>query len=212
MTTRAVNGIFLVVAPDFLEILLFWYQESHWNPKARSFTGVRGLMMLTLPTAKQLGVEDRLDPYQSLDGGVRYMKSLIKRLPERIQEPDRTKLALAAYNVGYGHLEDARILTQRFGKNPDLWTDVEKHLPLLRQRKYYSTVKRGYARGTEPVAYVNSIYRFKSILDWYTWQRELDFGNMFPKNEELMQEPFEETFDNKGHRRKPISGENTIRS
>lgn len=158
---------------DWLLLAAQAYQESHWNANARSPTGVRGLMMLTLPTANQLGIENRLDPAQSLKGGMEYLLSLHSRIPERIQEPDRTKFALAAYNVGFGHLEDARILTERGGKSPDLWEDVQEFLPLLRQKKYYSTVKRGYARGNEPVSYVNNIYRFKSILDWYSWQQEL---------------------------------------
>ena len=164
---------------DWLLLAAQAYQESHWESRARSPTGVRGLMMLTLPTARQLGIKNRLDPEQSLRGGIRYLLSLHSRLPERITEPDRTKFALAAYNVGFGHLEDARILTQRGGANPDLWDDVQQFLPLLRQKKYYTTVKRGYARGTEPVIYVNNIYRFKNILDWYTWQRELENDNFF---------------------------------
>ena len=164
---------------DWLLLAAQAYQESHWESRARSPTGVRGLMMLTLPTARQLGIKNRLDPEQSLRGGIRYLLSLHSRLPERITEPDRTKFALAAYNVGFGHLEDARILAQRGGANPDLWDDVQQFLPLLRQKKYYTTVKRGYARGTEPVIYVNNIYRFKNILDWYTWQRELENDNFF---------------------------------
>ena len=164
---------------DWLLLAAQAYQESHWEAKARSPTGVRGLMMLTLPTAKQLGVTNRLDPEQSLRGGIEYLLSLHSRLPARIAEPDKTKLALAAYNVGFGHLEDARILAQRAGANPDLWKDVEQYLPLLGQKKYYSMVKRGYARGSEPVSYVNNIYRFKSILDWYAWQRELELDNIF---------------------------------
>jgi len=158
---------------DWLLLAAQAYQESHWNAEARSPTGVRGLMMLTLPTARQLGIDNRLDPEQSLKGGIEYLLSLHSRIPERIIEPDKTKFALAAYNVGFGHLEDARILTERAGKSPDIWEDVQEFLPLLRQKKYYSTVKRGYARGNEPVSYVNNIYRFKSILDWYSWQQEL---------------------------------------
>ncbi len=164
---------------DWLLLAAQAYQESHWEPDARSPTGVRGLMMLTLPTARQLGVDNRLDAEQSLEGGVRYMQSLYQRIPERIAEPHRRKFALAAYNVGFGHLNDARILTQRAGADADTWEDVAKYLPLLGHKKYYSTVKHGFARGNEPVHYVNNIYRLKSILDWYTWQRELDLGNMF---------------------------------
>lgn len=140
------------------------YQESHWNPRAKSPTGVRGLMMLTLDTAKEMQVTNRLDPIQSLEGGVAYFMKLKARLPQRIQGPDRTLFALAAYNVGFGHLEDARILTVRNRHNPDRWEDVRKHLPRLSKKKYYSTVKRGYARGYEPVIYVDNIQYYRSYL------------------------------------------------
>lgn len=140
------------------------YQESHWNAKAKSPTGVRGLMMLTLPTAKEMGVVNRLDPLQSIEGGVKYFLTTKSRLPSDIVEPDRTLLALAAYNVGMGHLEDARVLTQRAGKNPDLWEDVKQFLPLLQKKKYYTTVRHGYARGQEPVAYVRNVLHYRNIL------------------------------------------------
>ena len=140
------------------------YQESHWNPRAKSPTGVRGLMMLTLDTAKEMGVTNRLDAAQSLEGGVAYFLKLKARLPERIKDPDRSLFALAAYNVGFGHLEDARILTVRNNRNPDLWADVREHLPLLSKKKYYSTLKRGYARGNEPVIYVDNIQYYRSYL------------------------------------------------
>jgi len=156
------------------------YQESHWNPDAISPTGVRGLMMLTLPTAKQLGV-NRLNPIESLEGGMRYLVQLRDRLPERIEEPDRTKLALAAYNVGFGHVEDARILTERGGDNPDAWADVSQYLPLLRQRQHFSTVKYGFARGGEPVYYVNNIYRYANILEWYAWQKDMELEALIVK-------------------------------
>ena len=130
---------------DWLLLVAMGYQESHWNPNARSYTGVRGLMMLTQNTAKELGVEDRTDLLQSIFGGAKYLKKLIKRIPKQIKYPDRVWMALASYNVGYGHLLDARKLTKQQGGNPDLWKDVEKRLPLLSQ-KYYSTTKHGYAR------------------------------------------------------------------
>ena len=140
------------------------YQESHWDPRAKSPTGVRGLMMLTLDTAKEMGVSNRLDGEQSIKGGAAYLAKLRGRLPVRINEPDRTLLALAAYNVGFGHLEDARILTQRGGKNPDLWSDVRQSLPLLSKKKFYSTLKYGYARGAEPVLYVDNIQYYRNYL------------------------------------------------
>lgn len=142
------------------------YQESHWNPLATSPTGVRGMMMLTLPTAREMGVKNRLDAVQSLRGGARYLKSMKRRLPQRIQEPDLTWFALAAYNIGMGHLEDARVITQRQGADPDVWVDVMAHLPWLQKSKYYEKVRYGYARGSEPVTYVQNIRHYYSILQW----------------------------------------------
>lgn len=144
------------------------YQESHWNPKAKSPTGVRGLMMLTLDTAREMKVSNRLDAAQSLEGGAAYLVKLKSRLPQRITEPDRTLFSLAAYNVGFGHLEDARVLTARSGKNPDLWTDVRAHLPLLSKKQFYSTVKYGYARGKEPVLYVDNIQYYRTYLQLHS--------------------------------------------
>jgi membrane-bound lytic murein transglycosylase F len=142
------------------------YQESHWDPLAKSPTGVRGMMMLTLATAREMGVTSRLDPEQSIQGGAVYFAKLLRRIPDRIQNPDRTWFALAAYNIGLGHLEDARVLTQRQGGNPDMWVDVKKRLPQLRQKKYYKTTRYGYARGNEAVHYVDNIRRYYDTLVW----------------------------------------------
>lgn len=143
------------------------YQESHWDPGARSFTGVRGLMMLTQATAREMGIKNRLDPEQSIRGGARYLRKIMDRIPSDIAADDRKWMALAAYNVGFGHLEDARVITERLGGDPDKWEDVEKHLPLLAKRKYYSTVKHGYARGWEPVSYVRNVRSFHNTIAWY---------------------------------------------
>jgi len=142
------------------------YQESHWDPEATSRTGVRGVMMLTQRTARQLGVKNRLDPEQSIKGGARYLLSMIERVPERIEFPDRLWLALAAYNIGFGHLEDARVLTERRGGDPDRWLDVRDNLPLLTQERWYRQTRFGYARGYEPVHYVENIRTFFEILSW----------------------------------------------
>ncbi|MEX0729167.1 MAG: membrane-bound lytic murein transglycosylase MltF [Aquisalimonadaceae bacterium] len=139
------------------------YQESHWDPGAISPTGVRGMMMLTLPTARQLGV-NRLDPTESIHGGARYIRSLRDRMPDRIEEPVRTWLALAAYNVGMGHLQDARIITETQGRNADTWMDIKDHLPLLADPKWHSQTRHGYARGREPVIYVTQVRSYYDIL------------------------------------------------
>jgi membrane-bound lytic murein transglycosylase F len=142
------------------------YQESHWRANARSPTGVRGIMMLTLDTARAMGVKSRLDPKQSIFGGARYMSSLIKkRFSDEVKEPDRTWLALAAYNVGRGHLHDAQSLARKRGLNPFLWGDVKQVLPLLSDKKYYPELKYGYARGNEPVRYVQRIREYQHILE-----------------------------------------------
>lgn len=140
------------------------YQESYWDPGATSPTGVRGMMMLTEATARQLGVTDRLDPRQSVFGGAAYLRSLIDRIPARIGEPDRTWMALAAYNVGFNHLEDARVLTQRQGGDPDKWSDVQHRLPLLAKAAWFTTVRHGYARGYEPVQFVTRIRTYYELL------------------------------------------------
>ena len=142
------------------------YQESHWRTRAVSPTGVRGVMMLTQDTAAELGVENRNDPAQSIRGGAEYFRLMHDKIPGRIQEPDRTWFTLAAYNIGFGHLEDARILTQRAGDDPDNWADVAKHLPKLRDPNIYPKTKRGYARGDEPVTYVHNIQRYYATLRW----------------------------------------------
>ncbi len=149
---------------DWVLLAAISYQESHWNPNAVSSTGVKGLMMLTNATAKEMGVTDRVDPEQSIFAGAAYLVAMKKRLSDRIQEPDRTWLALASYNLGLGHLEDARVLTQKNGKNPDLWADVKLHLPLLSKKKWYSQTRYGYARGGEPVRYIENIRRYYAIL------------------------------------------------
>ena len=140
------------------------YQESHWNPDATSPTGVQGLMMLTLPTAQELDVADRLDLRASLDGGARYLKRLRRRLPSSIPQSERLWFALAAYNIGMGHLEDARVLAQRHGADPSSWDDVRQFLPLLRQAEYHEQTRNGYARGDEAAQYVENIREYYALL------------------------------------------------
>ena len=140
------------------------YQESHWDPDARSHTGVRGMMMLTRATANELGLEDRTDPRESLRGGARFFKNLLRRLPSDIREPDRTSMALAAYNIGMGHLEDARIMTQQAGGDPHLWPDVRAHLPKLQNPDYFPLTKFGFAEGEQAATYVDNIRHYEGLL------------------------------------------------
>lgn len=164
---------------DWRLLAAIGYQESHWDPRAVSPTGVRGLMMLTLNTARHVGIDNRLDPQDSIFGGADYFTRVKAKIPERVPEPDRTWLALAAYNVGFGHLEDARILTEASGMDPDKWIDVREHLPLLAQRKWYSRTKHGYARGREPVIYVENIRSYYDILVWLTNRDEEELSETF---------------------------------
>jgi membrane-bound lytic murein transglycosylase F len=142
------------------------YQESHWEPHARSYTGVRGMMMLTLPTAKQMGIKSRLDAEQSIRGGAKYFKQMIDRMPDRVPSPDSLWFALASYNIGLGHLNDARKITELQGGDPDRWVEVKDRLPLLKQKKYYKFTRYGYARGDEAVNYVENIRRYYDTLTW----------------------------------------------
>jgi membrane-bound lytic murein transglycosylase F len=157
---------------DWRLLAAIGYQESHWDPRAVSPTGVRGIMMLTQATARFMGVGDRKNPTESIDGGARYLTHLKDRLPERIAEPDRTWLALAAYNIGFAHLEDARVLTHRLGGDPDKWLDVKQRLPLLSKKRWYTQARYGYARGNAPVRYVENIRRYYRSLMQLTHNQE----------------------------------------
>jgi membrane-bound lytic murein transglycosylase F len=142
------------------------YQESHWDPEAISRTGVRGLMMLTEDTAASLNVTDRQNPAQSISGGARYFAQILKLLPEQIKQPERTWFALAAYNQGISHLEDARQLVAASGGDPDRWLDVRNALPLLSRPQWFTQTRAGYARGREAVNFVSNVRNYYDILSW----------------------------------------------
>ncbi len=141
------------------------YQESHWDPDAVSPTGVEGLMMLTQTTATSLGV-NRNNPQQSIKGGARYLRYLMNSLPADIEQPDRLWMAIAAYNIGPGHLEDARVLTESQGGDPDDWSDVEQRLPLLGVPEYGNFLRYGMADGKQAVRYVDHIRHYYNLLVW----------------------------------------------
>jgi membrane-bound lytic murein transglycosylase F len=148
---------------DWRLIAAMIYQESHFNPLATSFTGVQGLMQVTLDAAQEMGISNRLDPQQSVYAGVKYLKKLYDRW-ETINAHDRILFALASYNIGYGHVKDAQNLARQMNLNPTSWSSLKKTLPLLRIKKYYSQTKYGYARGTEPVRYITRIKLYYDIL------------------------------------------------
>ena len=157
---------------DWRLLAAIGYQESHWRSQAVSPTGVRGIMMLTEDTARYLGIDDRVDPTNSIMGGAAYYARQTERVADSVDEPDRTWMALAAYNVGFNHIKDARQIAAWQGGNPDTWVDLSKSLPLLAQRKWYTRVPFGYARGWEPVLYVNNIRSYYNILKWLTANEE----------------------------------------
>jgi membrane-bound lytic murein transglycosylase F len=142
------------------------YQESKWDPTASSLNGALGLMQLTERSAIQAKVHNRGDPRENIFGGARYFKLVRAQIPVHVPEPDRTWFALAAYNTGYGHLEDARIMTQAAGRDPDSWQDVREYLPLLSQERWYTQAENGYARGWEPVRYVDNVRGYRDLLEW----------------------------------------------
>ncbi|MBT8105438.1 MAG: membrane-bound lytic murein transglycosylase MltF [Woeseiaceae bacterium] len=165
---------------DWRLLAAIGYQESHWRANAVSPTGVRGIMMLTEATADYLGLEDREDPESSIFGGARYFLRQTERVPDTVDEPDRTWMALAAYNVGFYHLKDARMIAEWQGGDPDSWIDISAALPLKAQHKWYSRVPYGYARGWEPVLYVNNIRAYYDILIWLTEQEETEEAETLP--------------------------------
>ena len=148
------------------------YQESHWDAQATSPTGVRGLMMLTKNTAQSLGLTDRTDAEQSISGGARYLQDMMSKVPDTVPEGERIWFALAAYNMGYAHMLDARALTVKTKGNPNSWSDVKQRLPLLSQKPYYNKLTYGYARGHEAYAYVENIRKYQISLVGYLQEKE----------------------------------------
>jgi membrane-bound lytic murein transglycosylase F len=140
------------------------YQESQWDRLAVSPTGVRGLMMLSLDTAERMGVKDRLDAEQSILGGALYLQMLRDELPQEIAEPDRTWIALAAYNLGYGHVRDSFELARIQGLNPYAWSDLRDTVLLLSRPAHYRKLRHGYARGGEARVFVENVRTYYDIL------------------------------------------------
>ncbi|MBC8026130.1 MAG: transglycosylase SLT domain-containing protein [Steroidobacteraceae bacterium] len=141
------------------------YQESRWRPAAVSPRGAQGVMMLMPVTAKKMGVNNVFSADENIRAGARYLLHMKDRIPKRIRDPDHTWLAIAAYNIGIGHLEDARIVTQMRKKNPDRWSDVRANLPRLSDPHWHKRVKRGYANGRETVEFVERVSQFHAILE-----------------------------------------------
>lgn len=154
------------IGVDWHLLAAIGYQESRWDPQAASANGAQGIMQLTEGSAAHVNVVKRTDARASIFGGARYFRRVLDQIPDHVPEPDRTWFALAAYNVGYGHLEDARVLTQQAGRDPDSWQDVREFLPLLEQERWYSRVTNGYARGWEPVRYVDNVRAYRDLLEW----------------------------------------------
>ena len=149
---------------DWRLIAAVAYHESHWDPNATSYTNVRGIMMLTEETADRLGVTNRLNPKESILAGARYINLLKDMLPESVSEPDRTWLALAAYNIGPGNFNAARNLAKLMKADPDTWYEMKQILPLMAKPKYYEKVKSSGARGGEAVVLVENIHSYYDIL------------------------------------------------
>ncbi len=149
---------------DWRLIAALAYQESKWDPLATSFTGVRGMMMLTGDTADRLGIANRLDPRESVRGGARYLAMLMDDLPGEIGHPDRLWFALAAYNLGMGHLRGARTFAPGLNRDPNSWVDMKQVLPLMSRPEYYERLKSGRARGGEAVILVENIRNYYDVL------------------------------------------------
>lgn len=165
---------------DWRLITALIYQESQFTPWAKSFSGVRGLMQLTLPTARDMGVKNRLDPHLSIMGGSRYLKQLYD-VYDKASGLDRLLIAIAAYNVGKGHIMDARKIASDMGLDPNRWASLEKTLPLLRQSRYYKSSRFGYCRGAEPVFQVQSVLTYYDILK----RQAIKYGERKWESEEM---------------------------
>ncbi len=151
---------------DWRLIVAQMYQESQFNPTAKSWAGAQGLMQLMPRTAKQFKVKNLEDPEQNIKGGIAYLNWVRERFEDSIPVKDRLWFALAGYNAGWGHVQDARRLAQQKGWNANRWFNhVEKAILLLSQEKYAAKARYGYVRGREPVQYVHKIReRYRAYL------------------------------------------------
>lgn len=140
------------------------YQESHFDPNAKSFTNVRGLMQVTTATAREMGITDRLDPTQSIRAGIKYLDKMVRKFDYIEDEYEQLLFGLASYNVGYGHVLDAIALAESKALDGTKWQNLKTTLPLLSKSKYHKATKYGYARGWEPVQYVKRILTYYDIL------------------------------------------------
>lgn len=140
------------------------YQESKWDNRAVSHTGVKGLMQLTMQTAEHVGVDDREDPTQSIFGGAHYLRYLFAKTPPHLSDKQRWIQALCAYNLGWGHLQDAKRLAKHLKKDPYDWNQFKQILPLLQNRKYFSYLRYGPARGHETVRFVERVFSYDELL------------------------------------------------
>ena len=148
------------------------YQESHWNPKAISGTGVRGMMMLTQKTAKEMGVKKRTDAEQSIFGGANYFQKNLSRLPEEIPKLDRIWMALAGYNLGFVNINLARELTSESGANANLWSDVSIYLPKILVERYANETNE-FEKHVQAIEYVNRIQLYYQTLSILNREKEM---------------------------------------
>ncbi|MCK5837842.1 MAG: membrane-bound lytic murein transglycosylase MltF [Desulfobacula sp.] len=140
------------------------YQESHFNPNARSFTNVRGLMQVTTATAEEMGIANRLKPSQSIKAGIKYLDKMVKKFDYLKNDYEEILFALASYNIGYGHVLDAIQIAKDMGMDETKWQNLKTTLPLLSKSKYYEKTRYGFARGWEPVQYIGRILTYFDIL------------------------------------------------
>nr|WP_255775443.1 transporter substrate-binding domain-containing protein [Microbulbifer sediminum] len=143
---------------DWRMIVAQMYQESQFDPQARSFAGARGLMQVLPRTAAQMGVNDLFVPENNIRAGITYLDWLEERFPRDLEFDEKIYFTLAAYNAGHGHVRDARRLAESLGKDPDRWFGhVEEAMLKLSEPEYYRKARFGYVRGREPVNYVRQI-------------------------------------------------------
>ncbi len=119
-------------------------------------------MQLMPATARSVGVgQDRVfDAESNIRGAVRLISQLNAHYSSISSENERINFILAAYNAGPGHVDDARALARKHGKDPDRWLgNVDVFIQNLSRSEYYNQpeVKHGYCRGTETYDYVSRI-------------------------------------------------------
>lgn len=141
---------------DWRLVVSLVYQESRFNPDARSRADARGLMQV-LPRVAGVQADSLYVPEANLRAGMRLLTGSWHR-HAYLDSLEQIRFTLAEYHAGIGHLTDARRIAMDLGRDPNAWEgSLAETLPLLTNERYHRRTRHGFYGGDRTVAYVKEI-------------------------------------------------------